>query len=165
MRAHLFAAFAIMVFGAGLAGCNGYAKYYSPNPSISPEVIAERRIDPPPAEPELVHGGDPKVDIPATLADGYILIGSSSFHGPQANDAGAVAQGKIVGADRVLIFNKYLRTDQGAMPLTTPTVQTSFSTGTATAFGSGGSATAFGSGTTTTYGTETTYIPYSIEKY
>lgn len=116
MRAGLFVAFRIAALGAAVAGCNGYAKYYSPNPSMSAEVIAELRVNPPPAEPELVHGGDPKVDIPGTLADGYILIGSSSFHGPQANDAGAVAQGKIVGADRVLIFNKYLRTDQGVMP-------------------------------------------------
>jgi hypothetical protein len=86
-------------------------------------------VNPPPAEPELVHGNDPKVDFPAALAEGYILIGSSSFHGRQTGDAGAVAQAKLVGADRVLIFDKYLRTDEGTMPLTTPTVQTSFSTG------------------------------------
>ena len=50
------------------------------------------------------------------------------------------------------------------MPLTTPTSQTSYTTGQATAYGSGGTATAYGSATTTTYGTKTTYIPVTVHR-
>jgi membrane-associated protease RseP (regulator of RpoE activity) len=150
-----------------LGGCmaNGYAKFYTPNASITADDIAARRLAPAPDDPELVHGDDPKVDVPAAQADGYLIVGASSFHGPQASDANAVAQAKVVGADRVLVFGKYMGTSQSVVPITTPTTQTSFTTGSANVFGSGGMATAFGSATTTSYGTQTNYIPVSIDRY
>jgi S1-C subfamily serine protease len=49
-------------------------------------------------------------------------------------------------------------------PVVTPTTSTTFSSGSATAFGSGGTATAFGTGQSTTYGTETTMVPYTISR-
>ena len=64
----------------------------------------------------------------------------------------------------MLVSSKYTHTISGAMPLEVPQTTTSFSTGTATAFGPGGTATAYGSGMTTTYGSQTVMMPYSIAR-
>ena len=167
MTVRMFAVCAAVALSVTIGGCNGngYADFYKPNSAISPEDLARRRFAAPPSEPELLHGSDTKGDVAAALAEGYAVVGSSSFEGPQASDASAVAQAKVVGADRVVVFNKYSRTAQGVLPITTPTTQTSFSTGSANAFGNGGMATAFGSATTTTFGTEANYIPISIDRY
>jgi hypothetical protein len=150
-----------------LSGCmaNGYAEFYKPNANFTAEEIATRRLAPPSSDPDLVRGNDPKVDVPAAVAEGYLIIGTSSFNGPQASDANALAQAKVVGADRVLAFGKYARTTEAVVPITTPTMQTFFTTGSANVFGSGGMATAFGSATTTSYGTETSYVPISVDRY
>lgn len=168
MNTHLSSrAAAVVLVAALLGGCmaNGYTRFYTPNASVTADDIAARRMAPAPEEPELIHGNDPKVDIPAALADSFLIIGASSFHGPQASDANAIAQAKVVGADRVLVFSKFLGTSQSVLPITTPTTQTSFTNGSASVFGTGGMATAFGSATTTTYGTQTNYVPISIDHY
>lgn len=64
----------------------------------------------------------------------------------------------------MLVSSKFSHAVSGAIPLTLPNTTTSYSSGTATAYGSGGSVTAYGSGTTTTYGTQTTYIPYTVNR-
>jgi len=146
-----------------VSGCaeNSYKKFYRPNASLSPEALAQRRVAPPPEHPEVYRGNDPNSDIPALIADGYGVIGQSSFNGPVENENNVIEQAKAVGAERVVIYGKYARTIQTAMPLTLPTTQTSTTNG--TVFGSGGMATV--SGYTTTHGSETTYIPINIDRY
>ena len=51
------------------------------------------------------------------------------------------------------------------VPVTSPTTSTSHTSGTATAIGSGGTATAFGNSTTTTYGSQTSYVPMTVNRY
>jgi hypothetical protein len=147
-----------------VSGCeNAYKKYYQPNAGLSPEFLAQRRVAPPPEHPEVYRGNEPNSDLAALMAEGYGIIGHSSFNGAAEyeNAVAIVEQAKAVGADRVVIYGKYARTIQTAMPLTVPTTQTSTTTG--TVFGSGGMATV--SGYTTTYGSETTYVPISIDRY
>jgi hypothetical protein len=145
-----------------LSGCeNPYRKYYQPNAGMTPEILAQRRVAPPPERPEVYRGNDPNSDLAALMDDGYAVIGHSSFNGTAENENAMVEQAKAVGADRVVIYGKYARTIQTAMPLTVPTTQTSTTTG--TVFGSGGMATV--SGYTTTHGSETTYVPISIDRY
>jgi hypothetical protein len=145
-----------------VSGCeNPYKKYYQPSAGLSPDILAQRRIAPPPEHPEVYRGNDANSDIPALIADGYAVIGQSSFNATAENENALVEQAKAVGADRVVIYGKYARTIQTAMPLTVPTSQTSTTTG--TVFGSGGMATIMGN--TTTYGSETTYVPMSIDRY
>ena len=145
-----------------VSGCeNPYKKYYQPNAGLSPDMLAQRRVTPPPEHPEVYRGNDPNSDLAALVADGYAVIGHSSFNGTAENQNAVVEQAKAVGADRVVIYGKYARTIQTAMPLTVPTTQTSTTTG--TVFGSGGMAMV--SGHTTTYGSETTYVPISIDRY
>ena len=51
------------------------------------------------------------------------------------------------------------------MPITTPTTSTTYNSRTVSAYGSGGYANGMYSGTSTTYDTQTTYIPYSVDRY
>jgi hypothetical protein len=97
--------------------------------------------------------------------EGYGLVGVSSFVGAAQHEKGAIKQAKKVGAAVVLITSKYRNTETGALPITTPTTQTSYTSGTMNAFGTGGSAFGNYMGTTTTYGSQTTYVPYSVDKY
>lgn len=65
----------------------------------------------------------------------------------------------------MLILNpRYTGSTATAVPFTMPTSTTSYSTGTATAYGPGGVVNAYGSGTTTTYGTTTTMIPMTVNR-
>lgn len=153
-----------------LVGCaSGYHKFYQPANGATPEAIARLRAAPAPANP-IVERAAPPSDSKA-LADsfrkrGYELIGTSFFNSGRAeNENAAVQKGKEVGADLVLILNpKYTGSTTSSVPLTLPTSTTSYSSGTATAYGAGGSVTAYGSGTTTTYGSQTTYIPVTTHR-
>lgn len=157
----------VLVFGAlSLTGCaSGFQSFY--RPMGTPEQIQKLRDSAPSGTPELRHGSPP-VDqaILAANRQGYWVMGYSSFNGAHGSDAAALAEGSRVGADLVLVFDpQYTGTRSGAVPLTTPTSQTTYYNGTATAYGAGGSVTAYGSGTATTYGTSTTYIPFHVDRY
>lgn len=97
---------------------------------------------------------------------GYVKIGQASFNAASSaiNEAQVREQAAAVGAHVVLVAGRYSHTASGATPLTIPTRATSYSTGTATAYGPGGAVTAFGSGTTTTYGNQVVMVPYSVER-
>jgi len=156
----------VMLSAAALAGCaSGFQSFY--RPTAPPQVVQQMRLAPAPDQPLLQRGSFP-VDqaISAAARQGYLVIGYSSFNGAHGSDSSALAEGKRVGADLVLVFDpRYTGTRSGAMPLVTPTSQTTYYNGTATAYGSGGSVTAYGSGTATTYGTRTTYIPFHVDRY
>lgn len=66
-----------------------------------------------------------------------------------------------MSAKVVLISSRYTNTVTGAVPLVLPNTTTSYTTGSATAYGSSGMVNAYGNSTTTTYGTQTTMLPYS----
>jgi membrane-associated protease RseP (regulator of RpoE activity) len=152
-----------------VAGCaSGYQKFYRPNTALSPSLIAQHRAGPPSAQPLLDHTGlTGQALLKAYSQQGYALLGYSSFNGAgNQSDSGALAQGKAVGADLVVVANAaFTGTRSSVIPITTPTSSTSYSSGTATAYGAGGSVTAYGSGTTTTYGSQTNYVPVSTDRY
>jgi PDZ domain len=163
MRLPEFVAFVGLALLLTSCAGNPYNQFYKPVQGS--QELTQRRLAPAPESPELYRGNDPKSDILALASDGYVVIGSSSFNGPNASDGEALKQGKQVGADRILIYGKYAGTVQTAVPLTLPTSQTSTTTGNATVFGPGGLATINGSAITTTYGTQTTYVPMSVDRY
>jgi hypothetical protein len=147
-----------------LGGCaSSYKEFYK---SASPEFlqrVAARRVGIPPVVPiiERTQLTNSQTVLDAYTKRGYVMIGSSSFNsgGPQTDDA-AIQQAKEVGADIVLILNpKYTESETRAVPISIPTTTTSYSSGTATAYGPSGPITAYGTGTTTTYGTTTNYVP------
>lgn len=152
-----------------LAGCvSGYQQFYKPAQGSTPQGIAAVRVGPPPAQPiiERAQPSDPDTILAAYARRGYIMIGQSMFNsGRPESDENAIQQAKDVGADLVLILNaRYTGSVTSSIPITTPTTTTSYSSGTATAYGAGAPVTAFGSGMTTTYGTTTTYVPMTVHR-
>ena len=154
----------VFVAISALAGCvNPYDRFYQPAPQ---NLMSNVQFLPPSGEPRIgTLSAVPKHDVNAMFEQGYGVIGGVSFNEPAANEQQLLSQAKKVGAEVVLVASKYRNTVNGAMPITTPTTSTSFSNGTANAFGSGGFATGTYSGMTTTYGSQTSYIPYSVDRY
>lgn len=154
----------ILFVGTLLAGCaSDYTKFYQPFPK-----------PPPTATQPLPYTGDVRVihssgnfedDKRNLFEEGYGPIGVSSFIAPQRDEKQAISQAKTVGAAVVVLAAKYQSTATGAVPITTPTTQTTYSSGTVNTYGAGGSAFGNYNGTSTTYGTQTTYIPYSVDRY
>jgi S1-C subfamily serine protease len=146
-----------------VSGCaNGYQKFYS---SVQPGSSGIQTLAFT-GEPRLVPGSkDDATTVQAMFGDGYGLVGVSNFIGPSEDTSGALVQAKKIGAAVVAISSQYQNTVSGDIPLTTPTTNTSYSAGTVNTVGSYGSASGTYSGTTTTYGSQTTYIPYSVDRY
>lgn len=152
-----------------LGGCvfgNGYTKFYRAVPGATPEAIAQLRAVPPPEMPIVDHALK-FPDAKPYAEQGYVVIGYSSFNsGHNEPDSEAIAQAKKLGADLVVIVDpSYTGSITSQIPLTTPTSTTSYTNGSATAYGSGGSVTAYGNAMTTTYGSKTTYIPMTVNRY
>ena len=153
-----------------IAGCaSGYKTFYTPAMGATPEAIAARRASPPPATPilERLAPADPETILAAYAKRGYAMIGHSMFNsGTNESETSALKQGQSLGADLVLVLNpQYTGSITSSVPITTPTTSTSYTSGSATAYGSGGSATAYGNSTTTTYGSMTTYIPMTVNRF
>jgi hypothetical protein len=152
-----------------LFGCaSGYKEFYKPANGVNLERVASQRAGLPPIEPlvERARRGNDDEVLAAYAKRGYVMIGHSMFNtGRPETEQAAVAQGKEVGADIVLILDpKYTGSVTTSIPITTPTTSTTYSTGTATAYGSGSPVTAYGSGTSTTYGTSTSYVPITVNR-
>lgn len=152
-----------------LSACaSGYSQFYTPWPGATPEAIAERRANPPPAMPEIDRARAVDDELFALYArNAYVPVGYSSFNsGRTEGEAGAIKQAQLVGADRVVIINpQHTETISTSIPITTPTSTTSYTSSNATAYSGGYSATAYGNSTTTTYGSQTTYVPMTVRRY
>lgn len=161
-------AFAV-VLACALSGCaSGYTKFYKQADGATPQAIAAIRAGQAPSMPVLDHwGGGPKEAYDAYGKHGYISIGYSSFNGAGGvKDGQALEQAKKVGADLVVVIDpRYTGTRSSVIPVVTPTTNTSVTNGTATAYGTAGVATAYGSSTTTSYGTRTTFVPMSTDRF
>lgn len=116
------------------------------------------------SEPKVYRGTDQEPETLKMFEDNYGLLGYSSFNGGDVNENGAVTQAKKVKASVVILYSKYTGTESGTVPLTLPDTQTSSTSLYGNAYGSGGYASYSGTAHTTTYGTKTTYIPYSIQR-
>lgn len=114
MKLRVFAMAATLV----LAGCaTGSRSIFEPAPSPKetghyeaiegrgPEVVAELRAAPAPAEPQIIDGTNVAADQKKLSAQGFMQIGTAHF---PAGDAGArddaLRQGRAVGADQILVY-------------------------------------------------------------
>ncbi len=153
-----------------LSGCavNGYEKYYVPSSNAesfkaSPVYVKSQ------SDPKIyVHSNDINADALRLEEDGYVLVGTSSFFGPEriGTRADAIEQGKKVGAAIIMIKSTYRDTVTGSLPYTVPnapqvaTVNTS-----GTVYGNSGSGSYNSTSTVTMPGGSTTYnIPYSVTR-
>lgn len=156
--------FATALASCILIGCaSGYSQFYTPLPGATVEAVDRMRAQPFSGTPAVERIGrtDPRQLSVELGKRGYRVIGYSEYNGGAGDsDKGAIEQGKKVRADLVVISSPlYTGSISTAMPISTPTTTTAYSSGTATAYGPGGTVRAYGSGTTTTYGSQTTYIP------
>lgn len=152
-----------------ISGCaSGYSTHYTPATGATPEAISANRAALPPETPHLEHSAQTNGDAIASeyAKQGYSIIGYSFFNtGQRESEKDALQQGKKVGADLVVILNpKYTGSITSNVPITTPTTSTSYTSGSATAYGSSGAVNAYGSSTTTTYGSATTYVPVTTHR-
>lgn len=149
-----------VMLALALLGCaNPYKDFYDgmPDARVAPGYV-------PLTEPVRVfQSRDIAADGRDLARRGYVMVGSSSFQGSSSSvsDRQLIEQATKIGAHVVLANASYSHTTNSVVPLTLPNNTTSYSTGSATAYGPGGTARAYGSSTTTTYGTQTTYIPVS----
>ncbi len=153
----------LITFFLVLAGCvNPYAKFYNglPDARTTPTYLATN-------EPlKIYNTNDFDRDRKILIQKGYWPVGTSSFNaGADAvSESQLREQAQKIGAHAVLISAKFSHTVTGAIPITVPNTSTSYTSGSATAYGSGGSATAYGNSTTTTYGSSTSYVPYTVNR-
>ena len=101
-----------------LAGCaTGSRSIFEPSPPAEapgryetiegrgPEVVAELRAAPAPAEPQLVEGANFGAEQKKLSAQGFMQIGTAHFPASDADArADAVRQGRNVGADQVIVY-------------------------------------------------------------
>lgn len=154
---------AALVALATLSGCaNPYAQFYegTPDARALPEYVPQT------TPLEIFSTNDFDRDVQAMVRRGYQAVGNASFNaGTNAvSEAQLRAQAEKIGAHAVLVSSQYTHSVTGAIPMQVPQSSTSYSTGSATAYGSGGTVTATGSSTTTTYGSQTVMMPYTVQR-
>lgn len=118
----------------------------------------------PTGEPQVYRGNDQDQDTLKMLEDNYSMIGYSLFNAANIDENGAVTQAKKVNASFVILYSKYTGSTNGSVPLVLPDTKTSSTSLQGSAYGSGGYASYSGTAYTTTYGTKTTYIPYTVHR-
>jgi hypothetical protein len=156
----------LVVASLFLIGCvNNFQKFYIDNAS-DPNFPSSSLI-PTVGEPELIQGSNDKaLDSSRMSEDGYISVGYSSFYASgDVTRENLLAQAKKVGAAKVIYYQEYMDTQSGVMPLTLPNTQTTYHSGSVSAYGNGGNAYGSYNGSSTTYGTSTSYIPYSRDRF
>lgn len=150
-----------------LASCaNPYRQFYRPSPGL--ENARNHSAYDSSATGLAVYTTDNfDRDTAILYSQSYWPIGSSSFSAGASliTEANLRSQARMVGAHAVLIKSSYSHTVQGAIPINVPQTSTTYSSGTATAYGRGGYATAYGTGKSTTYSSQTVMTPYSVARY
>jgi hypothetical protein len=87
----------------------------------------------------------------------WVVIGKSSFIGPLESESNLKAFGCSVGADIVLVSSSFSETRDVSVPIITPTYSSTSYSGTV-------SGKSF-SGTASSHGTQTDFIPISVNRY
>lgn len=156
---------AILLTMLALSGCaNPYAKFYQDRTG-GIDITKAPSVQLYNGEPKLFNGQNPDEDGQKMQEDGFVLVGISSFNGANVSYDKSLSKARDVHAEVVLCYSKYSGTNTGVMPLTLPNNQTSTTTMSGNAYGSGGYANFNGTANTTTYGTQTTFIPYNVRRF
>lgn len=148
---------ALWVILLGLCSCvtNDFATFYRDATIHQPSDL-RARIVPFAGQAEISNRNNPERVGKEMHREGFMLLGFSEFSGGNPTKAQLLAQAKKVGAERVVYFSSYERTETGVMPYFTynpgQNSQTTFS---GTVNGSGGNSSYF-------YGNANTYSPGSL---
>ena len=140
---------------------NPYTKFYTD----WTKDITLQNIEPLVGDPQLTRGTDQKKDFENMAENGYVMLGYSSFSGADVDEEDAIKQAKKINASKAIVYKTYTNSVSGTTRITTPTTQTSRTNLSGSVYGGAGYAAYSGTGTTTTYGSRTTYVPYTIDRY
>jgi len=166
----IFLIFVILFISAGCA--NTFTRFYNPN--LYNEYSFEKT-----QEVRSYRIGEPSEAKSYANNNGCVIVGSSDFITTGVNEKQAISHAKKIGADVVLIYSKYIGTEQGVMPMVqyipgkTATINT-YSNYHTTANIYGNNWSAYGTGNTSGTSTSfistpatisTQYVPYSRNKY
>ena len=164
-----------------LSGCatleNPYSKFYQDRTG-GVDLSKSDMVILPKGDPQIFTGSNVDADAQKMFEDGYDLVGFSSFNAGEVDKGKLIAQARKVKAEVVVFYSQYTNTLSGVMPLTLPdnhTVTTTY-TGNSNISGNvygsrggwanySGTGSSFGTANTTIYGSKTTYIPYSQNRY
>jgi C-terminal processing protease CtpA/Prc len=103
----------------GLAACasNPYRDTYTSQLSDKVPLGEPASLLPAQAEPQLLSSQDMKADAIKLLEQGYRPIGRSKFQGTHVDASAAVEQARAVGADVVVVRERFLATNTYAQPV------------------------------------------------
>ena len=109
--------FAPLALVLALAGCaNPYMQSYTSTlDKRTPDEKA--RFIPSQVEPKLVTSNDMKTDALRLRENGYVLVGRSKFRSPLVDEKQALAQGKKIGAEVVMVAHKFVTTGTESVPV------------------------------------------------
>lgn len=153
----------ILILALLVSACaNPYFQFYKgrTDAQLQPDYIPSTE------DLKIYSTNDFERDVKALMRKGFVPVGESSFNAGAASvtDTQLREQAKKIGAHVVLLSSQFTHSVSSAIPLTVPSTTTSYSSASATAYGPGGPVTAYGTGTTTTFATQTTYIPYTVNR-
>lgn len=155
----------LLLIALAMSGClNPYTRFYRGQPDARGLAGYDSTTQ---QEPAIYNStGDIDRDVDHMIRIGYLPFGQSIFNAASngASEWELRNQARAIGAHAVVVLSRYTNTVSGAIPLSVPTTTTTYSSGSATAYGPGGSVTAYGNGTSTTYGSETVMMPYSVAR-
>jgi hypothetical protein len=156
---------ALVVSSALLAGCaNGFADFYH---GMTKEQVSARVGPRPEVEPKPIYTNDVKAESEHLAENGFLQVGESAFQAGQTRraEANAIKQAKAIGAEVVVLSERAAGSETVAMPITTPTTSTAYSSFNGSAFNPRyGTTNVAGSATTTSFGTSTTYVPIIVRR-
>lgn len=163
-RNRMFRNLLLVIVFALLQGCaTPFAEFYH-DQTGGVDLTASSAVILPIGEPQAFQGNDQTADVLKMYEDNYNMIGYSSFNSGEVDQDGAIEQAKKVHAAVVILYTKYTGSQSGVIPLTLPDTQVSTTSLSGNVYSTGGTASYTGNAYTTTYGTKTTYIPYTIHR-
>lgn len=172
----LFIALLFLIFCVGCATTNPFYQFYQ-DQTGGADITTIPIVILPSGEPKIYSGSNAESDSQKMIEEGYWLLGHSSFNAGNVSERQLIAKAKDVKAEAVIFYSQYTNTVSGSIPLTLPDNKTITTNNSGTAFGSGniygyggsayysGTGSYYGTSNTTVYGTKTTYIPYSQNRY
>jgi hypothetical protein len=149
-----------MVVAPVVAHANDWEKFFH---AASPSAVPIIPSDQPPQVIDVP--GDAQELVNSMWRKGFALLGVSSFNSPNASTKDALRFAEKLHAAYVGMATRLASSRTIDIPMTTPTTSTSYTSGNVSAAGTGGFATGTYSGTTVTSGSETTYIPFTVNRF
>lgn len=140
----------VLLLATFLTGCTiGHQKFYG---QVAPTKY-------PPTDKVMVfeYANVNLSEIYELLFNDFLVVGKSNFNGPYEDPSQSVSYAKSIGADVFITSSQFKETRTSFMNLSTPTTSTTYMSGYS------GSGSFYG--TATTYGTKTTTIPVSVNRY